>query len=213
MEPVGAALRVFHLTHGKNLAGIIEAGELRCKADLDQQRARYQNIAYPRIQTRRASVAVTCGPAGVIHDYVPFYFCPRSPMLFAHHRRQIETHSEGQRPLIHLATTVEAIIAAGSRWVFSDGHAAMAYTEFFDDLADLHRVDWRVIASRNWADTDQDGDRKRRKQAEFLVQRALPWAAITEIGVLDVGVKRRVLEIVAGAAHRPAVTVYKAWYY
>ncbi|MGQ7112742.1 DarT ssDNA thymidine ADP-ribosyltransferase family protein, partial [Escherichia sp. TWPC-MK] len=32
-------------------------------------------------QHRRSEMRVTCGPGGVVHDYVPFYFTKRSPML------------------------------------------------------------------------------------------------------------------------------------
>lgn len=38
-------------------------------------------------------------------------------------------------------------------------------------LADLERLDWNAIRSRHWADTPEDPDRKRRKQAEFLALR------------------------------------------
>lgn len=206
-------IRLYHLTHGKNLAAIVQGGELRCKAALDQTRAGYQDIAYPGIQGRRAKQLVSCGPGGVIHDYVPFYFCPRSPMLLAHQAHRVESNPDGQRPLVHLVTTVEAAEAAGCRWVFTDGHAAMAYTQFFDDLDRLGEIDWASVRSNSWADTDLDGDRKRRKQAEFLVHGALPWKLVEEIGVLDAAVKRRVEEILAASDHKPAVTVRKGWYY
>jgi len=210
---VAQPIRLYHLTHGKNLASILQAAELRCKAALGQAGAGYQDIAYPGIQGRRAKQVVSCGPGGVIHDYVPFYFCPRSPMLLAHHAGRVEGNSDGQRPLLHLVTTVEAVDARQCRYVFTDGHAAMAYTQFFDDLDRLGEIDWAVVRSKSWADTDQDGDRKRRKQAEFLVHGALPWKLVEEIGVLDAAVKQRVEEILAASDHKPAVTVRKGWYY
>jgi hypothetical protein len=42
----------------------------------------YHNIAYQGAQGKRATKLVARPPMGVIHDYVPFYFAPRSPMLF-----------------------------------------------------------------------------------------------------------------------------------
>jgi hypothetical protein len=204
---------IYHLTHGRNLAAMAEAGELRCKTALDDATATYEAIAYPGIQGRRARQAVPCGPGGVVHDYVPFYFCPRSPMLLAHHKGQVEGNPAGQRPLLHLVSTIEAIEAAGCELVFTDGHAAMVYTRFFDDLRHLDEVDWRVVGSRDWADNEEDGDRKRRKQAELLVHRALPWSLVQEIGVLDRAVKERVLQILERAEHKPAVNVRWSWYY
>jgi hypothetical protein len=59
----------------------------------------------------------------------------------------------------------------------------MAYSSFYDDLDRLGEVDWTVVRSRQWADTVDDGDRKRRKQAEFLVRDALPIELLTAIVV------------------------------
>jgi hypothetical protein len=42
-------------------------------------------------------------------------------------------------------------------------------TDFYDDLNDLKEVDWNVMTLRIWKDTNDDPDRKRRRQAEFLV--------------------------------------------
>lgn len=107
----------------------------------------------------------------------------------------------------------EAVNTAGLGWVFTDGHAAMAYSHFFDDLQHLHRIDWIVVRSRNWADTVDDGDRKRRKQAEFLVHTSVSWRLIEEIGVLDRVVKERVDHILEETEHRPRVVVRPSWYY
>jgi len=72
----------------------------------------------------------------------------------------------------------------------------------------------RVI-SRNWigGQSSRTGDRKRRKQAEFLVHRFFPWHLITEIGVIDDKVAGRVTELLEGATHKPPVNVHKLWYY
>ncbi|WP_363627100.1 DarT ssDNA thymidine ADP-ribosyltransferase family protein [Mesorhizobium sp.] len=40
-------------------------------------------MAAPGIQQRRAEMAVTCGPGGCVHDYVPLYFGSRSLMLLS----------------------------------------------------------------------------------------------------------------------------------
>lgn len=43
-------------------------------------------IAHNTIQDRRAQTYVPCLPGGNPHDYVPFYFAPCSPMLYAAHK-------------------------------------------------------------------------------------------------------------------------------
>ena len=72
---------IYHITHVNNLPLIMADRGLRCNADLRRGRVAYSDIAYGNIQDRRARTAVTCGPRGLLHDYVPFYFGPRSPML------------------------------------------------------------------------------------------------------------------------------------
>ena len=80
-------------------------------------------------------------------------------------------------------------------------------TSGFADLA------WDVIRSRQWADTADDNDRKRRKQAEFLVHNAVPWNAVSRIGVIDATIADTVHALLAGAPHQPAVDVHRDWYY
>lgn len=69
---------IYHVTHGKNLELIIAAGELRASATAET----LVDIADAKIKGGRETRMVTCGPGGCVGDYVPFYFAPRSPMLF-----------------------------------------------------------------------------------------------------------------------------------
>ncbi len=73
---------LYHLTHGRNLESIIALDGLRSKATLDAANQAYEDVAEPAIQQRRQQVEVPCGPGGLAHDYVPFSFAPRSPMLY-----------------------------------------------------------------------------------------------------------------------------------
>lgn len=59
----------------------------------------------------------------------------------------------------------------------------------------------------------EDMDRKRQRQAEFLVHDFFPWGLVTKIGVIDDGVVEQVNAILQGAAHRPAVVAKGSWYY
>ncbi|MFO7860368.1 MAG: DarT ssDNA thymidine ADP-ribosyltransferase family protein [Desulfosalsimonas sp.] len=64
-----------------------------------------------------------------------------------------------QEPLIYAVSTVEEIIQAGLDFVFSDGHGIAAYTEWFDDINDLEKIDWDMVYATYWADTVEDMDR------------------------------------------------------
>jgi len=149
----------------------------------------------------------------MLHDYVPFYFAPRSPMLCAIWYGMVEGYTEGQQSIIHLVSTVQAVHLDGRLFVFTDGHGIMAFTDFFNDLSDLNAVDWEVMHAHYWADTPADNDRKRRRQAEFLVHKFFPWRLITEIGVMNQNMRQQVEDILVHTTHRPIVTVQRGWYY
>lgn len=89
----------------------------------------------------------------------------------------------------------------------------MAISRFFDAPAHFDQIDWRIMQERYWNDTDVDGDRKRRRQAEFLVHRFVPWVLCREIGVINTRIAEEVNTVLQAAIHRPFVHVRRAWYY
>jgi ssDNA thymidine ADP-ribosyltransferase, DarT len=161
---------IYHITHLRNLQSIIDAGGLMAKNRLDRQQINYADIAHQSIQDRRSTVQVPCGAKGVLHDYVPFYFAPRSPMLYTIKMGNVAGYQEGQNPVIYFVCEAETISSMGIEFAFTDGHAIMSYSSFYNDLNALDdAIDWNVMKTNYWADTEEDGDRKRRRQAEFLV--------------------------------------------
>jgi len=136
-------------------------------------------------------------------------------MLLQHHTNKVPGHTEGQSPLIYLRSTVQAISEQGLRYVFSDGHGLQKFTSWFDNISELNKVDWDMVNNRLWFDTDEDNDRQRRKQAEFLVHRYCDWSLILDIVVIDQETKSKVQKIFNSfpvTLHRK-ITVQKNWYY
>jgi len=87
----------------------------------------------------------------------------------------------------------------------------MDYTDFFDDLKDLDKVDWALMKQRYWNDTNDDPDRKRRRQAEFLVHDFFPWELVNYVGVFDDKAAHAVDLILQKG--NPPVGVERGWYY
>ena len=136
-------------------------------------------------------------------------------MLLQLKTNRVAGYTEGQEPLIYLKTTVQAVVGAGRRFVFSDGHGIAAFTKWFDDVARLDQVDWEMVYQRYWRDEVGDMDRQRRKQAEFLIHEFCPWALVEEIVVLNTAAKTHVETTMSefGATHRKLVNVRPGWYY
>lgn len=166
---------IYHITHINNLPSIIEAGGLWCDAKVNSGEVSAMGIAHEHIKEHRRSRNVDLAPGGNLCDYVPFYFAPRSPMLYAIHKGYVEGYHGGQDDILHLEAQIEQIIQCGLPYVFSDGHAVIRISKFFNDLKYLKEIDWGLMKSTYWNDTQEDFDRKRKRQAEFLVHNFFPW--------------------------------------
>jgi hypothetical protein len=95
------------------------------------------------------------------------------------------------------------------RWAFTLSNAGAAYTEFRANVAQLGEVDWAAVTNTDF----RDARVKEGKQAEFLVQHAVPWNLVRRIGAHSGAVQQRAMQATAGAAHRPPVEVLRGWYY
>jgi hypothetical protein len=203
---------LYHITHGKNLAAIVAAGGLRSDRRMSTGGGEHVVIGFDHIKRRRLeTIQVSCHPGSMVGDFVPFYFCPRSPMLYVIERRNADLrYAGGQRGIIHLVTSVEAAVAIGRPYAFTATNAGAEYTTFHSDVDRLGEVlDWEAINADDWRDPGV----KERKQAEFLVRDELPWEAVTAVGTFDTATRARAEEILKTAAHRPPVTVQRSWYY
>jgi hypothetical protein len=188
---------IYRFLHIDNLALILKRQALHAPKHAPKDGGAYKTIHKIGIQEERRRSPIPCGPGGVIHDYVSFYFGPRSPMLLQLHTGRVEGYRETQEPLIYLVSTAQAVSKRAAGFVFSDGHGIATYTDWYADLAQLDEVDWTAVNARYWADTVDDPDRQRRKQAEFLVYRSCPWDLIDEIVVFNDAMRDRVRAILA----------------
>ena len=208
-------IAIYRLVHVDTLPTLLTRGALHAPNCTPNDGLPYRTIHNVSVQASRHSNQIWCGPRGTCHDYVPFYFGPLSVMLLNLKTGHVAGYNEGQAPLIYLTTTVQRVLDAGSRFVFSDGHGLARFTSWYDDLAQLDKVDWNLVAARYWADQPDDNDRQRRKQAEFLVWNSLDWMLIETIGVLSEQVKARVEAVLDTfpQRQRPRVEVRREWYY
>jgi len=85
-------------------------------------------------------------------------------------------------------------------------------SQFFNDEDSLEEVDWNAVKLKRWTDTEDDPDRKRRKQAEFLVFNELPLDTLVAIVVYNETVKNEILTKFATYDSRNVI-VKTNWYY
>ncbi len=206
------ATRIFHITDMANLRSICSDGGLRSLNGLKKSGTPYLSIAHDTVQDRRSTTPVPCGPGGKLHDYVPFYFAPRSPMLYAISRGRVPGYPHGQEGVVYLVSSAEVVRDRGCGFAFTDGHAIVAVTQFFEELHRLDQVDWKIMKARYWRDTDEDMDRKRRRQAEFLVYDFFPWELVEEVVVMRAS---QIAAVQSGitSGWMPAIKAQPSWYF
>ena len=200
---------IYHHTHVTNLPGIIENGIL-CKSLAKDMKV---DASLDSIQQRRKRKLVTCGPGSLLHDYTPFYFGYRSPMMLKISSGEVPNYKGTQEEMVYLVTDVQSIVSEDIPYVFTDGHPIVFPSKFYTDLTDLSQVDWEVIKGKWWNDTPRFPDRQRRRQAEFLVYRCCPWNVIRYIGVNNNKVSAEVENLLKPFAHKPQVLLRRNWYY
>ena len=166
------------------------------------------DIKQRRLTTRLDSQSGLC-----VGDCVPFYFCPRSVMLFVIHRANHPKlgYRGGQGPIVHLEAdlreTVDWADRQGRRWAFTLSNAGSRYFQDRCDLAHLDEIDREAVRARDWQ------GRTEGKQAEFLIEHAFPWELVHRVGVLSAEVRDAAADAVQAAEHQPAVTIRRDWYY
>jgi hypothetical protein len=206
---------IYRLVHLDNLTVYLSRRGAHAPNYTPNDGLQYKTIHDTDVQDTRRRTTIPCGPRGVAHDYVPFYFGYLSPMLLRLKTGQVEGYTEGQRPLIYIVSSPQRVLESDTRFVFSDGHGLAVFTNWYSDLGDLDKVDWNMVRERYWADNVDDMDRQRRKQAEFLIHRFCDWDLIDEISVINGAMKEQVEDIMSefpSNLHRP-VNVRATWYY
>lgn len=180
MQPVRDRF-IFHFTDHANLAGILAEGGLHGDSRMTARGRAFRECANEGIKGGRRARVVSCPPDGVVADYVPFYYAPRSPMMSSISHAKVSGYTSTQ-DLIYLVSSLSRVHAAGLRWVCSDGNARATLTDFFNTWADLESVtDWDIMNAQYWADSAEDGGRKNRRSAEFLIHEFFPFALVMEV--------------------------------
>ena len=211
--PVPKTIKIYHITHWKNLKEILASGCLLPHRTIVENGVGYINIAHSNIRYKRECTTVPIESAGFLNQYVPFYFAPRSPMLYTINKGNVEGYKEGQASVIYLISSTEKAERANLKFVFTDGHPIMALTNFYTSTRDLNKVDWSVMKSRMWNDTVGQPDRKRQRQAEFLVEDSFPWQLITNIVVYSKKIESSVKSLLAEQEHKPRISIDRPLYF
>ncbi|EMR8084187.1 type II toxin-antitoxin system toxin DNA ADP-ribosyl transferase DarT [Citrobacter freundii] len=152
---------VYHFTSVYNLKSIIRDGLLSTNLK-NKLNIKNVDISNKNIQARRSQMLVPCGRKGVVHDYVPFYFAKRTPMLL----NVVKSKNYDQVDIMFLAVPIEKVLEKNV--VFSDASANTNLPpSFYSEPKDLENLNWEIIDNPKWSYPDDN--ERHQKMAEMLI--------------------------------------------
>jgi hypothetical protein len=206
--------RLYHITHIDNLTSIVSDGFLYSEAALLARGGPEAVVGMSHIKKRRMEMPMPCHPGTKVGEYVPFYFCSRSVMLYLLYmgnHPDLDYHG-GQESMLHLEFDFEELAQwadmSGRAWAITPTNAGAYYSKFYADRSALSAIDWEAVCSDDW----RVPNTKEHKQAEFLIHDVVPWSLVHRIGVHHNAVCERVMRIL-GDSKKPLVEVQAEWYY
>ncbi|MXZ90693.1 MAG: DUF4433 domain-containing protein [Chloroflexi bacterium] len=207
--------KLYHITPLDALPDIVKFNHLFSNVIMDQLAIGGTNIGISNLKEKRKTMPVPCHEGTFVGDYVPFYFCPRSVMLYLIYRGNHHelAYKGGQGPILHLEYDLQEVLNWANvqqrPWAFSLSNASAFYTQFRCQVEEMDRINWGAVAALDW----QAPEIKEGKQAEFLVHESVPWHLVQRIGVISQPIATGVLSTIAHADHRPTVQIIQGWYY
>jgi hypothetical protein len=208
--------KIYHILHFDRLPSVIRDGFLFSDAIMNRRSASGTTIGMSAIKQRRLTVLSLANyPGLLVGECVPFYYCPRSVMLYLIHKGNDPAlaYRSGQEPIVHLELDLRAVIewadASSKRWAITNGNAGSRYFDDFITFSKLRELNWAAIQARQWSQASI----KEAKQSEFLVEDQVPWPLVSRIGVQNAQVQAQVQQYVTTTGHRPPVELKVGWYY
>ncbi|MBU6955567.1 DUF4433 domain-containing protein [Hahella sp. HN01] len=163
---------IWRIVHRENVPWILDHG-LHC-GNSQVSSSNWVSIGNPELTDKRATHTVPVGPKGYLNDYVPFYFTPFSPMMKNIHSGWGGIKQRPNEEIVILVSDLYRVSEMGLPFVFTNGHAYYAWTDFFTDLDDLKKIDWTIIQSRDFKRDPNDPAKFERYQAEALIHQHCP---------------------------------------
>ena len=214
---VPAQPKIYHIVHVDRLPSIISDGNIWCDAEIVQRTLPGTTIGMNANSGGSLSLPWTAELH--VGDCVPFYFCPRSIMLYLIYQGNHPEldYTGGQGHIIHLETDLytatQWATQNNKRWAFTLSNAGARYFEDRCDLAQLNEINWDAVQANQWGGRDVSPSVKEGKQAEFLIEHSLPWHLVERIGVRSRAIYQQSANAISADDHRPQIQIKNEWYY
>lgn len=209
---VPARPKLYHIAHVDRLASIVADQRLWCDREVVRRAPAGTPIGMNTIKQRRLNeLRLTSHPTLFVGDCVPFYFCPRSVMLYLTSGQSPGARLPGRagtdRPLrgrpAHRGRVGRCAASPLGVHVVERGRAVLRGPQRPRPVGRdrLERRTGPRLAAK-------DG-----KQAEFLLELSFPWHLVERIGVQSRATYTAAVNALPAHGHRPPVEIRPEWYY
>jgi hypothetical protein len=198
---------LYRMTHILNIPHILQFGITHIGSSLSN--GNYVSIGDGSLITTRSSFILNNGKQ--LGDYIPFYFGVLTPMLYVIQYGYNQVKVTPSEDIVYCVSSVQQLLNTNLDFVFTDGHSIEKLSTQYEpkDVINIDKLlDFRAINDKKFKDQN-DLDKKRRKQAEFLVDGDIPIQAI--LGYIVYNKKAQDKLIAMGIDIKK--TVIKAGYY
>lgn len=170
-ESITVAMRMVHI---KNIPHILVHGITHRNSD--QADKNYISIGDSSLIVSRSEWKIPSTDYN-LGDFIPFYFGPRTPMLYEIQHGFNNVERREPQEIVYCIISLQDVIDNSLEGFFTDGHAKNAMTTFYSNehLGDIsHLVSRKDVFERNWGPQyDNTGETKRKKSAELLLKNDL----------------------------------------
>lgn len=158
---------LFRMTHIENIPHILQYGITHSTSV--NANPNFVPIGDGSLITTRNNFLLNNGRR--LGEYIPFYFGVRTPMLYVVQNGFNMVAPTPADNIVYCVSSVQKIIDLQLDFVFTDGHAVDGFSSQYTatNIQNIDTIlDKDAIDAKYWRD-ENDLDRKRRKEAEFLV--------------------------------------------
>lgn len=207
--------KIYHIVHYDRLQSLLQHGYLYSDKYVRENHLEGSNIGFQHLKDRRLNTALQSYPDLMVGACVPFYYCPRSVMLYTINMASpYNSYNRGQREIVHLEFDLtEAIswaVRNERRLALTDRNASTRYFEDYCTVPGFENIRWDAVNARYWSDPQV----KERKAAEFLIEHSFPFNLVERLGIHSLEpVTQRIQKMLAQTEYAAKLQNCPGWYY
>lgn len=202
---------IFRITHIRNVSWILANG-LHCR-NSGRTDPEFVTIGKPDIIAMRDTRMVPVPPHGTLSDYIPFYFTPKSPMLYNIVTGWGSIPRRSSSDIAIMVSSLRYLADAGIAALYTDRHAYLNTARFFSSLDHLDKIDWVPLQRHDFSRDVDDPGKTERYQAEALVHRHLPIEHLSEIACCSDDRRELIEEMRDELGIELTIKVRRHWYF